>query len=247
MEPTTARRSWRRAVGGGLPSGGRAPGPGSAGRTWRTCWAGCVYVPVVGGRVLVRRSSSFGGTDALGKRRRRESQQLMTSTLRTTTLLCTQCPETSAPTSSPPTSSRRACTSSSGAFRAWSALARAPERLMSVAVLPPSARSPGAMPSIARSARSASTARCVCRCSRPGRHLPQTADRLCCRPACQDSADGVDVCLTCFNGGCTSEERHHARTHWEKSGHPMVVNIRRTRKPGKERVRPCLSCRLRER
>jgi hypothetical protein len=53
----------------------------------------------------------------------------------------------------------------------------------------------------------------------------------------QDSPEGIDVCLTCYNGGCTSEERHHARSHWEKSGHPMVVNIRRTRKPGKERVR----------
>ncbi|KAL7413187.1 ubiquitin carboxyl-terminal hydrolase 14 [Mrakia frigida] len=51
----------------------------------------------------------------------------------------------------------------------------------------------------------------------------------------QDQPEGVDVCLTCFNGGCPSQERHHARSHFEKSGHPMVVNVRRVKKPAKER------------
>ncbi|KAI9805269.1 MAG: hypothetical protein M1833_005722 [Piccolia ochrophora] len=49
---------------------------------------------------------------------------------------------------------------------------------------------------------------------------------------CFDSIDdptGLDVCLYCFNGGCTSE-RNHAVLHHEVSGHPLVLNIRRTRK-----------------
>ncbi|ORE19494.1 ubiquitinyl hydrolase [Rhizopus microsporus] len=43
----------------------------------------------------------------------------------------------------------------------------------------------------------------------------------------QDGPNGIDVCLTCFNGGCVSEERHHALTHHQLSGHPLAVNIRR--------------------
>ncbi|KAG9007392.1 hypothetical protein FRB94_014419 [Tulasnella sp. JGI-2019a] len=51
----------------------------------------------------------------------------------------------------------------------------------------------------------------------------------------QDLPTGVDVCLTCFNGGCLSDERHHARTHFEKSGHPFVLNVKRKSKPRPER------------
>ncbi|PBP16039.1 ubiquitin carboxyl-terminal hydrolase 14, partial [Diplocarpon rosae] len=49
---------------------------------------------------------------------------------------------------------------------------------------------------------------------------------------CFDSIDdptGLDVCLHCFNGGCTGERKHAALHHVVKS-HPLVVNIRRTRK-----------------
>ncbi|KAG1466490.1 hypothetical protein G6F56_004680 [Rhizopus delemar] len=43
----------------------------------------------------------------------------------------------------------------------------------------------------------------------------------------QDGPEGIDVCLTCFNGGCLSTERHHALTHFQLSGHSLAVNIRR--------------------
>ncbi|KAL3457750.1 hypothetical protein BJX64DRAFT_280428 [Aspergillus heterothallicus] len=49
---------------------------------------------------------------------------------------------------------------------------------------------------------------------------------------CFDSLDdefGLNVCLTCFNGGCAGP-RDHARLHFERCGHPLAVNIRRTRK-----------------
>ncbi|KAB2569861.1 putative ubiquitin carboxyl-terminal hydrolase 14 protein [Lasiodiplodia theobromae] len=49
---------------------------------------------------------------------------------------------------------------------------------------------------------------------------------------CFDSIDdpsGLDVCLYCFNGGCTSD-RNHSRLHYESRKHPLVLNIRRTRK-----------------
>ncbi|GAA5968215.1 hypothetical protein JCM11641_003774 [Rhodosporidiobolus odoratus] len=59
---------------------------------------------------------------------------------------------------------------------------------------------------------------------------------------------GIDVCLTCFNGGCPpplspaspqsnageiankGSPNGHARMHFEKTGHRVVVNIRRKRK-----------------
>ncbi|KAI7903879.1 uncharacterized protein BX663DRAFT_505550 [Cokeromyces recurvatus] len=43
----------------------------------------------------------------------------------------------------------------------------------------------------------------------------------------QDGPEGIDVCLTCFNGGCLDSKRHHALTHSQLSGHPLAVNIRR--------------------
>lgn len=49
---------------------------------------------------------------------------------------------------------------------------------------------------------------------------------------CFDSIDdptGLDVCLYCFNGGCVGE-RQHALLHAQKTEHPLVLNIKRTRK-----------------
>ncbi|PVG04552.1 ubiquitinyl hydrolase [Serendipita vermifera] len=46
-----------------------------------------------------------------------------------------------------------------------------------------------------------------------------------------DMESGVDVCLSCFNGACLGEERHHQRTHFQKSNHPFTLNVRRTPKP----------------
>ncbi|KAF2807723.1 ubiquitin carboxyl-terminal hydrolase 14 [Mytilinidion resinicola] len=49
---------------------------------------------------------------------------------------------------------------------------------------------------------------------------------------CFDSIDdpsGLDVCLFCFNGGCTGD-RSHSLLHHVSSKHPLVLNIKRTRK-----------------
>ncbi|TVY30601.1 Ubiquitin carboxyl-terminal hydrolase [Lachnellula hyalina] len=49
---------------------------------------------------------------------------------------------------------------------------------------------------------------------------------------CFDSIDdptGLDVCLYCFNGGCTGE-RKHAALHSTTRHHPLVLNIKRTRR-----------------
>ncbi|KAK4245949.1 hypothetical protein C7999DRAFT_15874 [Corynascus novoguineensis] len=49
---------------------------------------------------------------------------------------------------------------------------------------------------------------------------------------CFDSIDdpaGLDVCLKCFNGGCAGD-RNHAGLHSSARKHPLVLNIRRTRK-----------------
>lgn len=49
---------------------------------------------------------------------------------------------------------------------------------------------------------------------------------------CFDSIDdpaGLDVCLYCFNGGCVGD-RQHALLHAQKASHPLVLNIKRTRK-----------------
>ncbi|KAL2149076.1 hypothetical protein VTH82DRAFT_1762 [Thermothelomyces myriococcoides] len=49
---------------------------------------------------------------------------------------------------------------------------------------------------------------------------------------CFDSIDdpaGLDVCLKCFNGGCAGD-RNHAKLHSASRKHPLVLNIRRTRK-----------------
>ncbi|KAF2115510.1 ubiquitin carboxyl-terminal hydrolase-like protein [Lophiotrema nucula] len=49
---------------------------------------------------------------------------------------------------------------------------------------------------------------------------------------CFDSIDdptGLDVCLYCFNGGCPGE-RNHSLLHVSSTSHPLVLNIKRTRK-----------------
>ncbi|EMR87032.1 putative ubiquitin carboxyl-terminal hydrolase 14 protein [Botrytis cinerea BcDW1] len=49
---------------------------------------------------------------------------------------------------------------------------------------------------------------------------------------CFDSIDdstGLDVCLLCFNGGCTSD-RNHSKLHHTIKNHPLVLNIRRTKR-----------------
>ncbi|KIX06096.1 uncharacterized protein Z518_04070 [Rhinocladiella mackenziei CBS 650.93] len=49
---------------------------------------------------------------------------------------------------------------------------------------------------------------------------------------CFDSIDddaGLDVCLHCFNGGCAGE-RNHSLVHHSSTNHPLVLNIKRTRK-----------------
>ena len=48
---------------------------------------------------------------------------------------------------------------------------------------------------------------------------------------CFDSIDdGLDVCLSCFNGGCAGVDRNHSSLHHTRTGHPLVLNIKRTRK-----------------
>ncbi|KAI8814403.1 hypothetical protein BJ742DRAFT_785200 [Cladochytrium replicatum] len=47
----------------------------------------------------------------------------------------------------------------------------------------------------------------------------------------QDGENGIDVCLSCFNGGCLDNSRAHAALHTNKSNHPLAVNFRRVKKP----------------
>ncbi|KAH9846183.1 ubiquitin carboxyl-terminal hydrolase 14 [Lenzites betulinus] len=51
----------------------------------------------------------------------------------------------------------------------------------------------------------------------------------------QDSPLGIDVCLTCFNGGCLDKDRHHARSHVAKTGHSLTLNVKRKLKPSANR------------
>jgi len=46
----------------------------------------------------------------------------------------------------------------------------------------------------------------------------------------QDDPTGLNVCLSCYNGGCTGEQ-NHGRSHYQLTQHPLALNIRRTRKP----------------
>lgn len=49
----------------------------------------------------------------------------------------------------------------------------------------------------------------------------------------QDMDDGIDVCLSCHNGSCNtaaSKAQNHSQLHYQKTGHSVVLNIKRTRK-----------------
>ncbi|CAD6892715.1 unnamed protein product [Tilletia controversa] len=72
----------------------------------------------------------------------------------------------------------------------------------------------------------------------------------------QDMGPGVDVCLSCFNGACPapssgaddsttadggassipSSGHAHSRLHAEKTGHALILNVKRRRKPQLERT-----------
>ncbi|KAF8520138.1 ubiquitinyl hydrolase [Hysterangium stoloniferum] len=54
----------------------------------------------------------------------------------------------------------------------------------------------------------------------------------------QDLPEGIDVCLSCFNGGCVGDDatRRHAQLHYGKLGHPFSLNVRRKLKPNSKRV-----------
>ncbi|KAI3481252.1 hypothetical protein L1887_56468 [Cichorium endivia] len=70
---------------------------------------------------------------------------------------------------------------------------------------------------------------------RPSQHVHKEECTLCFDD--QDGPNGVDVCLLCFNGACTGNgDREHSRLHFEKAQHPLVVNIRRVRKPAPVRA-----------
>ena len=56
-------------------------------------------------------------------------------------------------------------------------------------------------------------------------------------PPPQDQPLGVDVCLSCFNGGCLDRDRAHMRLHVLKSGHTFTLNVKRKMKPSSNRVR----------
>ncbi len=45
-----------------------------------------------------------------------------------------------------------------------------------------------------------------------------------------DKPEGIDVCLSCFNGSC----KNHSQLHAKKTGHQIVLNICRIPKPGRE-------------
>ncbi|CAG8499164.1 5681_t:CDS:10 [Paraglomus brasilianum] len=52
----------------------------------------------------------------------------------------------------------------------------------------------------------------------------------------QDLPQGIDVCLSCFNAGCLDNDRHHAKLHYQKTNHPLTLNIRRTVKEKRKRA-----------
>ncbi|KAL1706044.1 hypothetical protein EV121DRAFT_257779 [Schizophyllum commune] len=53
----------------------------------------------------------------------------------------------------------------------------------------------------------------------------------------QDSPSGIDVCLSCFNGGCLDPGRHHARTHAQRLGHSFTLNVKRKARPSEHRAK----------
>lgn len=46
----------------------------------------------------------------------------------------------------------------------------------------------------------------------------------------QDDARGIQVCLTCFNGGCGKDKMEHSALHYRKFGHMLALNLRRVKK-----------------
>ncbi|ROV88665.1 hypothetical protein VPNG_10310 [Cytospora leucostoma] len=61
--------------------------------------------------------------------------------------------------------------------------------------------------------------------------LPQSVYREDCTQCFDsiDDPDGLNVCLQCFNGGCTGD-RQHSALHSVLRSHPLVLNIKRTRR-----------------
>lgn len=54
----------------------------------------------------------------------------------------------------------------------------------------------------------------------------------------QDSENGVNVCLTCYNGGCENSIYNHSLCHSQRFNHPLVMNIKRTLKSDKSHEEP---------
>ena len=54
----------------------------------------------------------------------------------------------------------------------------------------------------------------------------------------QDLPQGINVCLTCFNGACCDAHdpthHNHQSLHYERTRHPLILNIRRTPKVRKD-------------
>ncbi len=42
-----------------------------------------------------------------------------------------------------------------------------------------------------------------------------------------ESPTGLDLCLTCFNGGCTTAGKQHSTRHHTVASHPIVCNIKK--------------------
>ncbi|GJN88584.1 hypothetical protein Rhopal_001550-T1 [Rhodotorula paludigena] len=63
------------------------------------------------------------------------------------------------------------------------------------------------------------------------------------RPSQTVYREGIDVCLHCFNGSCppalngVESSNAHGRLHFERTGHRVVVNIQRRKKPASEMKR----------
>ncbi|PYH97738.1 ubiquitinyl hydrolase [Aspergillus ellipticus CBS 707.79] len=64
---------------------------------------------------------------------------------------------------------------------------------------------------------------------------PPTSNQVVYREDCTQCFDtidgdhGLNVCLSCFNGGCAGD-RNHGFLHFERFGHPLALNIKRSLK-----------------
>jgi ubiquitin carboxyl-terminal hydrolase 5/13 len=45
----------------------------------------------------------------------------------------------------------------------------------------------------------------------------------------QDSVEGINVCLTCFDGSCSDKAQGHTKLHFDNSKHYLYLNIKRKR------------------